>query len=75
MSRIDRKFTAAEEAQLDAAELLALLQKQAKAAGDRSGAIACYLSRGDGWRDASQRLGGAFAKGERPSERRDRDEE
>jgi len=28
---------------------------------DRQAAIACYLSASEGWRSASQRLGGAFA--------------
>ena len=62
MSRLDGKFTAADEAPLDAAEILAALDAQASGSTrDRHDAIARYLSGEDGWRDASAVLGGAFA--------------
>jgi len=62
LSRHDGKFTAAEEAPVDAAELLCALATQARAERcDRTDAIARYLSGGDGWREALHRLGGAFA--------------
>ncbi len=63
MSRLDGKFTAADEAPLDAAEILAALEAQAAdSTRDRHDAIACYLSAEDGWRDASAVLGGTFAR-------------
>lgn len=43
-------------------ELLALLgETKADAERDRQEAIACYLSVGEGWSEAVQRLDGAFA--------------
>jgi hypothetical protein len=66
LSRLDRKFTAADEAPLDAAEILAALEAQAAdSTRDRHDAIACYLSGEDGWRDASAVLGGTFAEPQR----------
>ena len=62
MSRLDGKFTAAGDASLELAELLAGLEAQPGTdLQDWRDAIACYLAGGEGWRDASQRLGGAFA--------------
>ena len=44
-------------------ELLALLGDAAEREGrSREDAIACYLSGGDGWREAMKQLGGTFAK-------------
>ena len=63
MSRLDGKFTAAGEAPLDAAEILAALEAQAAdSKSDRQDAIARYLAAGEGWREALQQLGGAFAE-------------
>lgn len=62
MSRLDGKFTASSDVPLELAELIAALDGQpATSARDWRGAIACYLSASEGWRDASQLLGGAFA--------------
>ena len=45
-------------------ELLALLGSAAESEGrSREDAIACYLSGGDGWREAVKLLGGTFAEG------------
>jgi len=45
-------------------ELLALLGRGAGGEqSSRDDAIACYLSAGEGWREAMERLGGAFAEG------------
>ena len=75
MSRLDGKFTAAGDAELEIAELLAALESQpGDALQDWRDAIACYLSAGDGWRDALQRLGGAFA-GDGAEQRLSRDKE
>lgn len=63
LSRHEGKFTAADESPIDIAELLAAMGAQsAIAARDRQKAIACFLSGGDGWRDALDILGGAFAE-------------
>lgn len=63
MARHERDFCADAEAPLSLDDLLALLGSGAEA-DDRSrqDAIACYLSGGDGWRDAMKMLGGTFAE-------------
>jgi hypothetical protein len=49
---------------LSLGELLALLGDCAEREGrSREDAIACYLSGGDGWREAVKVLGGTFAEG------------
>ena len=57
----DFRINAQEPLSLD--ELLSLLDSSAES-GDRTreDAIACYLSGGEGWRDAVKLLGGTFAK-------------
>jgi hypothetical protein len=63
LARHERDFCADAEAPLSLDDLLALLGSAAEA-DDRSrqDAIACYLSGGDGWRDAMKMLGGTFAE-------------
>ena len=64
MARHERDFRTGAEEPLGLDELLALLGSGAD--GDvrsREDAIACYLSAGEGWREAMKRLGGAFAEG------------
>ena len=64
MSRPDPKFTAAEPAALDAAEILAAFEAQlASARGDRKQAIAELLAAAPGWKEARDLVGGAFAEG------------
>ena len=63
MARHERNFRDRAEAPLSLDELLALLGSGANAdERSRQDAIACYLSGGDGWRDAVKRLGGTFAE-------------
>ncbi|HMI40164.1 MAG TPA: hypothetical protein VK485_02890 [Sphingomicrobium sp.] len=63
MSRYEGKFQGEAAVSLDVSLLLAeLAGQQAQLSDrDRQAAIACYLSASEGWRNASQRLGGAFA--------------
>jgi hypothetical protein len=63
LARHERDFCADAEAPLSLDDLLALLGSAAEV-DDRSrqDAIACYLSGGDGWRDAMKVLGGTFAE-------------
>ena len=62
MSRHEGDFRKAVEAPLSLEELVALLRGETEADDRaRQNAIACYLSAGDGWRDAVKQLGGAFA--------------
>ena len=62
MSRFEGKFSAADAAPLDAAELVEALEAQLQlSARERKHAIACYLSGGEGWRAALERLDGTFA--------------
>lgn len=65
MARHERDFRTHAEAPLSLDELLALLGPGTDA-GERSreDAIACYLSGGEGWRDALKMLGGTFAERE-----------
>lgn len=64
MARHDGEFRASADEPLSLNELLALLGDGEDAEARRQSAIACYLSAGDGWREAVKRLGGAFAAGE-----------
>jgi hypothetical protein len=63
LSRFEGKFQGEAAVSLDVSLLLAeLAGQQAQLSDrDRQAAIACYLSASEGWRNASQRLGGAFA--------------
>ncbi len=63
MARHERDFRTHAEAPLSLDELLALLGPGTDAdERSREGAIACYLSGGEGWRDALKMLGGTFAE-------------
>ena len=64
MARHEGDFRTDAEEPLGLDELLDLLGKAAEESGrSREDAIACYLSGGDGWREAMKLLGGTFAKG------------
>ena len=64
MARHERDFRTGAEEPVSLDELLALLGSGADGDGrSREDAIACYLSAGEGWREAMKRLGGAFAEG------------
>ena len=64
LARHEGNFRADAEEPLSLNELLALLgESGAGGAGSREDAIACYLSAGEGWREAMKQLGGAFAEG------------
>lgn len=63
MARHEGDFRASAEELLSLDELLALLGNAAESQGrSREDAIACYLSGGDGWREALKLLGGTFAE-------------
>ena len=72
LSRHERDFRDSVDAPLSLEEIVALLRGEGD--GDdraRQHAIACYLSAGDGWRDAVKQLGGTFApKGQELRERK-----
>ena len=63
LSRYEGKFSGKAAESLDVSLLLSELagQQAQLSARDRQIAIACYLSASEGWRSASQSLGGAFA--------------
>ena len=64
MARHESDFGANAQEPLSLNELLRLLGNTAEGEGrSREDAIACYLSGGDGWREAVKLLGGTFAKG------------
>ena len=64
MARHERDFHGSAPEPLSLIELLSLLGESADREGrSREDAIACYLSGGDGWRDAVKVLGGTFADG------------
>jgi hypothetical protein len=63
LSRYEGKFQGEAAVSHDVSLLLAELagQQAQLSERDRQAAIACYLSASEGWRNASQRLGGTFA--------------
>ena len=63
LSRFEGKFQGEAAASLDVSRLISELAGQQAQLSDRDRrhAIACFLSASEGWRNASQRLGGAFA--------------
>jgi len=62
LARFDGNLKAAGEAKLDVDELLSALSSSSAAnAKARADAIACFLSAGEGWRDAREAAKGAFA--------------
>ena len=67
MSRIDGKFGAADGVPVDAGAILAELQAN-DGDGSRKDAVVRYLSASEGWREASAKLGGAFAGDEEANE-------
>ncbi|MFL6726382.1 MAG: hypothetical protein ACJ8FS_07705 [Sphingomicrobium sp.] len=63
MARHDGEFRAEAPEPLSLDELLALFGTEVERNGQsREDAIACYLSGGDGWREAVKLLGGTFAE-------------
>ena len=65
MSRIEGRISGKGDAPVDAAEILAALEKEAaKKPEERRNAVSRYLSASEGWREASSVLGGAFAEPE-----------
>jgi hypothetical protein len=64
LARYEGDFRPDAEAPLTLEELLALLDGGGEdERRTREHAIACYLSGGDGWREALKTLGGTFAEG------------
>jgi hypothetical protein len=65
LARHEGGFRTAAEAPLSIDELLTLLGSASdEERQSREDAIACYLSGGEGWREAVKLLGGAFAEQE-----------
>ena len=62
MARHEGEFRAGADEPLSLNELLALLGDGEADSQRRQDAIACYLSAGEGWREAVKKLGGAFAE-------------
>ena len=68
MARFDGNLKAAGEAKLDVDELLSALSGTSGASRtERQEAIACFLSASEGWRDARDRLKGAFTSVTKPA--------
>jgi hypothetical protein len=64
LARHEGDFRAQAHEPVSLNELLALLGDAAEHEGrSREEAIACFLSGGDGWREAVKVLGGTFAEG------------
>jgi hypothetical protein len=64
LAKHEGEFRSGDEEPLSLNELLELLSASGLEERDRENAIACYLSAGEGWREAMRKLGGAFAEGE-----------
>jgi len=67
LSRFEGEFQPAGDGPIELPELLRVLADATLPERQRQAAIACYLSASDGWRDAGQLLGGAFAGESRQS--------
>ncbi len=62
LSRLEGELTASAKAPLSVEDVAAILCGSSGATDhQRQQAIACFLSAGDGWKDAVKSLGGAFA--------------
>ena len=61
MARFEKDFSDAADTPLTLNELLSVLGGGPVEGRSREDAIACYLSAGEGWREAVKELGGAFA--------------
>jgi hypothetical protein len=62
LARHERNIRATARTELKTDELLSILSEADEASDrDRQQDIACYLSGSEGWDEAVQRLGGAFA--------------
>jgi hypothetical protein len=64
LARLEKDFQAETQQSLSLTELLELLNSSGLEEGERENAIACYLSAGEGWREAMRKISGAFADGE-----------
>ena len=64
MAKHEGDFRPNVEEPLSLSELLELLNASGLEERDRENAIACYLSAGEGWREAMRKISGAFAEGE-----------
>jgi hypothetical protein len=65
VSRIEVKIGGKGKEPVDSADILAALaREQAKCPEERRDAVSRYLSGSEGWREASNVLGGAFAEAE-----------
>ncbi len=63
MARYEGDFRPADGAALELEDLFALLDRNSLSKQPaRDHARACYLSSGEGWREAVKQLGGAFAE-------------
>ena len=71
MTKFENNFPAEEPLSLN--ELLELLNTGGFEERERENAIACYLSAGEGWRDAMRKMSGAFADGETTLKERKQD--
>ena len=66
LARHERNIRAAGKDPLSLSELLSLIgEPKEQADRERHDAIACYLSASEGWAEAVQQLGGAFAEDSR----------
>jgi hypothetical protein len=62
VSRIEGKISGKSKVPVDAAEILAALAREGAAGAEaRRDAVSRYLSASEGWQEASNVLGGAFA--------------
>ena len=60
---MEKDFQAETEGPLSLNDLLELLNASGLEERERENAIACYLSAGEGWREAMRKISGAFADG------------
>jgi hypothetical protein len=62
VARYDKNMDASAAQPLSVPQLLALLDQPARGGCERTDAVACFLAGAEGWEQAAQQLGGAFAE-------------
>ena len=61
MARYDKNMDASAAQPLSGPQLLELLDQPPRGGSERTDAVACFLAGAEGWEQAAQQLGGAFA--------------
>jgi hypothetical protein len=70
VARYDKNMDASAARPLSVGQLHELLDQSAAGSAERTDAVACFVAGAEGWRQAAEQLGGAFAECEAMTNRR-----